>query len=299
MYTRALVDVSQGGQHRFPARPVTPLSNPDDAPATAPLYAYSDVDPHRIHYRHRDDLAPPDRVPVVLVHGYIVSGAYLDPTLRHLARDHPVYAPDLPGHGLSSKPEKALSVEEQADVLMRWAENVGLERMALIGNSLGCAIASAAAVAHPERVERLVMQGPAMQPEERDPLHSMVNGIKNIQQTAGTGFDRLMWNDYRKAGLKHTLEAWHWALEDRIEKRLPQIQVPTLVVHGENDPFATVDWAMRVARLLPDARFVLMPDADHVIVYNKAKEFCEIVGPFLQNTGPSLEVSTETGHHKK
>lgn len=253
-----------------------------DSPAITPYTSRSTVGEHTIHYRYRDDLAPPDRLPVVLVHGYIVSAAYLGPTLRHLARHHPVYAPDLPGHGMSSKPKRALNVEEQAHILMDWTKSVGLDRIILLGNSLGCNTATAAAVEHPERVARLVMQGLAMPPEDRDPLHSAMHAMKTLQQTAGTGFDMLMWNDYRQAGLKHTLESWQCALDDRIEERLPHVRAPSLVVHGENDPFATTQWARRTTRLLPDARFVLMRNADHVIVYNEAKALCEIVLPFLQ-----------------
>lgn len=54
---------------------------------------------------------------VALVHGLGLSGRYMLPTARHLAPHFPVYVPDLPGFGDSSKPAKALDVPALADAL--------------------------------------------------------------------------------------------------------------------------------------------------------------------------------------
>src|SRR5258706_1300583 len=69
-----------------------------------------------------------DGAPVVFVHGLGVSSRYMIPTIRLLAADYAVYAPDLPGHGRSEKPLRARTIPELADALMWWMDAEGLAR---------------------------------------------------------------------------------------------------------------------------------------------------------------------------
>jgi pimeloyl-ACP methyl ester carboxylesterase len=101
---------------------------------------------------------------VVLVPGLVVSSYYMVPTLKRLAAYHPVYAPDLPGFGESEKPRRVLDVTGLCDSLAAWMREIGLERAALVGNSFGYQIIGDLAVRHPNRFERAVLQGPAMDP---------------------------------------------------------------------------------------------------------------------------------------
>ncbi len=110
---------------------------------------------------------PAGRAPVVLVHGLGVSSRYMRPLARHLATDLRVHAPDLPGFGRSGKPRRVLSIPELADWLAAWMEAAGLRRAALVGNSLGCEILVELVLRHPERVERLVLQGRTPEPGAR------------------------------------------------------------------------------------------------------------------------------------
>ena len=117
-----------------------------------------------MHARVSVDSVPPGRPPVVLVHGLIVSSRYLVPLAARLARDYPVYAPDLPGYGESAKPGRVLNVPELADALAAWMRAVGLDRAALIGNSFGCQILADFGVRYPDRIERAVLLGPTGDP---------------------------------------------------------------------------------------------------------------------------------------
>lgn len=237
------------------------------------------VGPYEIHYRVCDTLSPPGRTPVVLVHGFVVSGTYLEPTLERLAEQAPAYAPDLPGHGKSSK--ETLGIDELADVLMHWARRIGLEKIDLIGNSMGCSIATSAAVRHPGHVRRLVLQGPTMEPEGRTRLASVVRGLRHMQKVLGSGFESIAFEDYVSGGTKHALETWRTALEHPLEQDLPHVQAPTLVLHAEADPIVSDEWAQEVARLLPDGHLVRVPDADHIMVYNDPDRLADAVLPFL------------------
>src|SRR3712207_9324005 len=74
------------------------------------------------HARVSLEPVPQDCPAVVLVHGLGVSNRYMLPIAEHLARDFRVYAPDLPGFGLSDKPDHVLTLRELADALAAWID---------------------------------------------------------------------------------------------------------------------------------------------------------------------------------
>src|SRR3982751_3131372 len=104
---------------------------------------------------------------VILVHGMVISSRYMVPTAERLAPLCDVYAVDLPGYGKSAKPARVLSLAELADALAAWMKAAGLEKAHLVGNSFGCQIIVEFALRHPARVNRIVLQGPTVDPEAR------------------------------------------------------------------------------------------------------------------------------------
>ena len=76
---------------------------------------------------------------MVHVHGFGISGTYLEPTAALLARHYRTFVPDLPGMGRSIRPEGGLDLPGLAKALMAYCDAVGVEPI-LVGNSLGCPI---------------------------------------------------------------------------------------------------------------------------------------------------------------
>ncbi len=98
---------------------------------------------------------------VVLLHGYGESLIAWRGLFDRVATHADVTAFDLPGFGLSSKPESGYATEQMADAVLRATLTLGIERFVLVGHSLGGAVAVAAALAAPERVAGLVLLDPA------------------------------------------------------------------------------------------------------------------------------------------
>jgi pimeloyl-ACP methyl ester carboxylesterase len=96
---------------------------------------------------------------VVLVHGL---GGFAE-SWRHnvpaLARVATVFAVDLPGFGLSAKPPTRYRLADSARALHGFIQAMGLERIAIVGHSLGAAVGLTYALTHPARVERLGLLG--------------------------------------------------------------------------------------------------------------------------------------------
>jgi 2-hydroxy-6-oxonona-2,4-dienedioate hydrolase len=222
----------------------------------------------------------PDVSPVVLVHGLVIASRYMLPTARYLVPFCPTYVVDLPGYGWSDKPRTTLSLPQLAGSLAEWLQTLSLRRAHLVANSFGCQILAHFAVTYPQYVDRLVFQGPTIDPEARTLTRQFVRLIRN-SRTESPGLGLLMAKDYWNAGIRRIIATVTMALKDRIEERLPRIDAPTLVVRGERDPLVPQAWAETVARLLPHGQLRTIPGCGHTINYTAPGEFVDVMLPFL------------------
>lgn len=217
---------------------------------------------------------------VILVHGMVVSSRYMVPSAERLAKLCSVFAVDLPGYGKSYKPQHILALPELADALAHWMDLVGIAHAHLVGNSFGCQIIAEFAVRHPQRLERLVLQGPTVDPQARTLPRQLLRLARNsLHEPKSLGPISL--RDYWAAGVKRAWGTMKLAMQDRIEDKLPRIQAPTLVVRGSRDPLVPRAWAERVASLLPNGTLREIPDAPHTINYSAPDEFLRVIAPFL------------------
>lgn len=217
---------------------------------------------------------------IVLVHGLSVSSLYMLPTAVRLAAHYSVYAPDLPGFGRSVKPAHILSVSELADALMSWMQMIGLSSATFLGNSMGCQIIVNAALRYPERVQRAILVGPTMDPEARNipqaALRLFLDGF-----CEPVHFLPVLVREYGYAGMRRTIGTLQYVFADRMEERLPLMQVPTLVVRGSRDPIVSQRWVEQVHRLLPNSQLIVVPGAAHAVNYNSPDELAGITRRFL------------------
>jgi pimeloyl-ACP methyl ester carboxylesterase len=220
------------------------------------------------------------RTPVVLVHGLVISGRYMVPTALELAPLCPVYAIDLPGYGDSAKPRAMLGLRELADALAAWMDAMRFSSAHLVANSFGCQILAEFAVRHAPRVDRLVFQGPTVDPAARTVRQQLVRLLRN-SSSEGPGLGWISFVDYVKAGMRRIRFTIRMAVEDRIEDKLPSIAAPTLVVRGGNDPLVPQRWAEEVVRRLPRGELRVLPGLGHTINYTAPKEFMTVLRPFL------------------
>lgn len=237
-----------------------------------------DAGPWTIHTRA--SLDPPAGAPVVvLVHGLVISSLYMVPAARRLAPHFRVLAPDLPGFGHSTKPPYTLDVPGLANALDAWMEALSLQGTVLVGNSLGCQIIADLAARRPHRVARAVLAGPTMDARGRTApvqfLRWLVDWTGESPSLAPAHV-----RDYYKAGLERARETFRYALQDRIEDKLPLVQAPTLVVRGSGDTIVPQRWAAEVTRLLPRARLATIVGGPHCVNYSTPDAFARIVREF-------------------
>jgi pyruvate dehydrogenase E2 component (dihydrolipoamide acetyltransferase) len=99
--------------------------------------------------------------PVVLIHGFGGDSDNWLFNIEEIAKGRPVYAPDLPGHGKSTKTLVDGSLEELARSIVDLLDDIGVAKAHLVGHSLGGAVAFQTLLAHPERVASVVGIAPA------------------------------------------------------------------------------------------------------------------------------------------
>lgn len=109
---------------------------------------------HRIAYREAGD---PQLPTLLLIHGITSSSHTWDPVIPSLSEHAHVLAPDLLGHGGSDKPAADYSLGALASIVRDLLEHLGLERVTVVGHSLGGGVAMQFAYQYYEFCERIVL----------------------------------------------------------------------------------------------------------------------------------------------
>ena len=257
------------------------------------------IDGRRLNYV---DIGTGPETPVILVHG--LGGQWQNwlENLPRIAQERRVIAPDLPGFGLSEMPREDISISGYARCVEALRERLGIERVNLVGNSMGGFIAAEVAIQFAPGVERLVLvsaaglTGPNVY---RAPV--MTGGRVAAALTAVTAARHramarrpisrhlalllvarhparlraeVAWEALMKgAGKPGFHDALRASLEYDFRDRLPEIGCPTLIVWGEKDAVLPLRDAHEFERLIPDSRKVVLPDTGHVPQLERPEAF--------------------------
>jgi pimeloyl-ACP methyl ester carboxylesterase len=245
----------------------------------------------RIHAYTSNLAAERSTTPVVLVHGFGVSTAYFVPTGERLAKDFDVYAPDLPGHGRSDTPCRALDIQELTDALLGWLDAMSIARAAFVANSMGCQIVARLAVEHPQRVSRLVLIAPAIDPHARTVLQHIPRVLLDVP------FERpsLIWvvaKDYLRMNWR-VLKELRYMMREPIEEMLPRVEVPTMLVAGEKDSIVPKRWFDEAARLVRAEQVAVIPGWGHAVNYSAPDELVAAITSFLRQETVRVQVTTQ------
>lgn len=172
---------------------------------------------------------------VVHLHGFGISGSYLEPTAIRLVGDARHYIPDLPGTGGSGQPDETLDIPGATRSLVGYLDAVGLERATFVGNSLGCINLIELAAGHPERVDGIVLVSPAGGPNNQ-PLAKALGQMTIDGVREPFGLARIATRDYLRFGLIESFALFRAMTRYPTIERLRDIHRPMLVILGRRDP---------------------------------------------------------------
>jgi pimeloyl-ACP methyl ester carboxylesterase len=208
------------------------------------------------------------------------------PMLHRLAAECRLIRYDERGNGLSDWDVEDISFEAFVRDLETVVDAAGLEKFSLFGTSQGCAVSIAYAVRHPERVERLILHGgfargrARRNPEQADTLISLIRQGWGSDNPAFRQFftslflpdgnpEQMQWfNDLQRitTSPENAVRIMQATGQVDVSDLLPQVRVPTLVLHGRNDSAIPIDESRRLAAGIPGARFVELETRNHLVL---------------------------------
>jgi len=220
--------------------------------------------------------------PVVLLHGLSGSSRWWSRNVDALAARHLVAAVDLIGFGrnrrFSGLPLLLPSFSEMTALLARWLETFG-EPVHLVGHSMGGQIAIELASERPDLVRSLVLVNAAGMPFRLDP-RPHVRAVPKPPY-GGPGIARVLVPDFFRAGPSSVAVAGARVMRGDMRERMHALQVPTLLVWGENDPLVPLVYGEAMQQEIAGSRLVVIPRAAHVAMWDAPEEFNRAVLSFL------------------
>ena len=249
--------------------------------------------------------------PVVLIHGV---GEFLEvwwQNIRPLSEHYQVYAMDLPGHGLSDKPEIDYDLNFATGFATGFAQALGIGRASLIGHSLGGLVAMSIAINFPDDVDKLILVDSGGLTDEVSLLYRLCcfpllgelmveptikagirHGMKRAFYNPDLVSEEMVDRDYQFMKMPGAKQAMLSIIRHGIGLRGPNPEVvmlnklhliksPTLLIHGAQDKFIPLKYARRAYKLIPNAELKVIEECGHCPYIEKASEFNEAVLAFL------------------
>jgi pimeloyl-ACP methyl ester carboxylesterase len=297
---------------------VVPLLVPIPAEDTVPPEKLADADSRfivvngiKVHYK----MAGQGEPAFLLMHGFAASVFSWREVMQPFAQHGLVVAYDRPAFGLTARPmpgewtgTNPYSLDAQVELAIGMMDALGMPRAILVGNSAGGTVAALTALRHPTRVRALILVDPAIfvggsapwyqplmtTPQGRRIGQLMARQIKNW----GIEFAKSAWHDPAKItpeiweGYTKPLRAENWdrALWEftaasrpaEVRQHLAELTLPTLVITGDDDRIVPTEQSVRLARALPNAHLVVIPNCGHIPHEECPDAFMQAVNDFLK-----------------
>ncbi len=222
-----------------------------------------------------------DKKTIVLIHGIGVSSAYYVPLAELLAEHYNVIALDLPGYGKTVKPKHPLTIEELAAVTHGYLQIHDLSDCILIGHSMGCQVIAHLNLMYDKDVEKMILLAPTVNHTERSlPAQT----LRLLQDSVYESFrvNKIIFHDYLRMGIPRYLKTAQWMIDDRIEERLDEAIIPTLIVRGTKDHIVTHEWVEYLSTISDLITVKEMADRPHGLHYEYAEEVKEVCEAFIE-----------------
>ena len=254
------------------------------------------VDGLTLHYLDRGE-GPP----IFLSHGIQNSGFAFTPIIERLAKRFQVFALDKRGHGESDKPKGPYTIQNFSDDLLRVIDALNLEKIDLLGHSLGGRTATLFGIEHSDRLKRLMLVSSSASAPSGD-YQKHFKFLHLLAQEKGMEavfkheeFRRLLPSqmlegslaeDYKKKFLKNTPDTYAWSASalftmPNLVEQLKEISIPTWVCYGEND-HGPLDFSDIYLEKIPNCSRTIISNSGHFPIWDATEKMMKELEDFLE-----------------
>lgn len=244
--------------------------------------------------------------PVVLIHGSgpgVSAWVNWQRTLPEVSKYARAIALDMAGFGFTELvPGEKYTLDLWLDHLRSFLDALSLQRVALVGNSFGGAIATHFATRYPDRVSRMVCMGANILTFPVGPhlelawgytpsRDNMANLLNAFPYNRALITEALVDSRYQASVRSRYLEAFQSMFpaprqrsNDMLaagEAALSSLACDVLLIHGREDNFVPVDVSVRAAKLIPKAQLALFGQCGHWVQMERFREFNALLATFL------------------
>ena len=251
-------------------------------------------------------------VPVVLLHGFPLSSEVWTPIRTAVEQAARLITPDLRGFGSSDKPEFGYTMDELADDVIRLADRLELSHFIVGGHSMGGYVALRLAAAHHGRLAGLILVDTRASAETPQGKARRDAAIERIRRGEAVAFlDEFFPNIVGESTLEraprlaaelrslaagvpdHVLIGCLAGMRDRADSSdvLSRLDVPALVITGEEDLLAPPEVAANMAAGLRRARLAVIPFSGHTPSVERPIPTAEAILAFLRENFPKPPVA--------
>jgi pimeloyl-ACP methyl ester carboxylesterase len=240
--------------------------------------------------------------PTILLHGvgFTAGGDSWFLNIGPLSQKVRVLAVDFLGWGLGDRLDLEYSFAYLVDFVREFQDALGLQKSNIVGHSMGGWVASVFAYESPSRVNKLVLVAaggtatrtlPSMtefKPPSRDDIRAR---LEQTVKAPGVDLDKLADEQVHRTQIPGAVAAYQKILNHMNNgltrtryntlRRLPFIMAPTLVIWGRQDATNALEMGENTAKLVPNAKLVVVEDCGHFIPTEKPDEFNKALLEFL------------------
>ena len=215
-----------------------------------------------IHYK-----CTGDGMTVILVHGDGNDWHEWQKNISFLSQYFRVYAPDLPGYGLSQSPDIPVSPSWGAVFLSDFMKSADIENAHVIGHSMGGLVSLHLAMAFPDKVNKLVLIDSA--------------GFGNLDKKATRFLVFIRWIKRLFGTEKSVRHAEGPCDEWIVTERLSKLDKPTAIIWGEKDFYLPLSHGIAACEMIKNAQLFVFRRCRHAPQREDPDRFHEIVTRFI------------------
>ena len=264
----------------------------------------------------------PDHPAIMMIHGLGDEADTWRYQIAPLAENHHVIAMDLPGFGRSDHIRQAYTPELMKQSILELMDVLGLEKVTLVGSSLGGILSQGIAVEHSDRLNGLVLvDGALLQPDRMDDRSLRMMQIPLVGEAIYTGlrkdpdaaYDSLrmvyhdldslpeadrnflytrvnqrVWSNGQRRAYFSTLRhlmPWVRKVQAELPEQLAKMKIPTLIIRGELDELFSADNAIAIQAVQPDAEIITIAGMGHLPQQEDPSTFNDGLQEWLNRKG--------------